>query len=47
MRDDQRQRAGVPGADVDEVDVEPVDLGDEVRQVVQSRAPGTGASRSQ
>ena len=30
VRDDQRQRAGVRGADVDEMDVEAVDLGDEV-----------------
>jgi MFS transporter, PHS family, inorganic phosphate transporter len=42
VRDDQRQRAGVPGADVDEVDVQPVDLGDEVRQLAEpglARAP--------
>ena len=36
MRDDQRQRVLVRGADVDEVNAEPVDLGREVRQVVQS-----------
>jgi hypothetical protein len=30
--DDDRQRVLVSGADVDEVDVQPVDLGDEVRQ---------------
>ena len=35
MRDDQRQRVLVLGADVDEVDVQPVDLGGEVRQGVQ------------
>jgi hypothetical protein len=35
--DDQRQRVLVPGADVDEMDVEPVDLGDEVRYGVQLR----------
>ena len=32
VRDDERQRVLVLGADVDEVDVDPVDLGDEVRQ---------------
>jgi hypothetical protein len=37
VRDDQRQRVLVPGADVNEMDVEPVDLGYEVRQVVQLR----------
>ena len=37
VRDDQRQRVLVLGADVDEVDVEPVDLGDELRQGVQFR----------
>jgi hypothetical protein len=40
--DDQRQRVLVPGADVDEMDVQPVDLGHEVRQGVQfplARAP--------
>jgi hypothetical protein len=37
VRDDQRQRIGVPGADVKEMDAEPVDLGDEVRQLVQLR----------
>src|SRR5580658_11250610 len=35
VRDDQRQRVLVPGADVDEVNVQPVDLGDEVGQRVQ------------
>jgi hypothetical protein len=37
VRDDQRQRALVPGADVDEMTVQPVDLGQELRQVVQPR----------
>ena len=32
VRDDQRQRVLVLGANVDEVDVDPVDLGDEVRE---------------
>ena len=32
VRDDQRQRVLVSGANVDEVDVNAVDLGDEVRQ---------------
>ena len=32
VRDDERQRVLVLGADVDEVDVHPVDLGDEVRE---------------
>ena len=41
----QRQRVLVLRADVDEVDVQPVDLGDEVRQGVQS-APRTCASRT-
>jgi len=31
VRDDQRQRVLVPGADVDEMNAEPVDLGHEVR----------------
>ena len=31
VRDEERQRVLVLGADVDEVDVQPVDLGDEVR----------------
>ena len=35
--DDQRERVLVLGADVDEVDVEPVDLGDEVREGLQPR----------
>src|SRR5688500_14107757 len=37
MRHDQRQRLLVPRLDVDEVDVDPVDLGRELRQRVQSR----------
>ena len=37
VADDQRERVLVLGADVDEVDVEPVDLGDEVREGVQPR----------
>ena len=37
VRDDQRQRVLVLGADVDEVNVQPVDLGHEVRQGVQFR----------
>jgi len=37
VRDDQRQRVLVPGPDVDEVDVQPVDLGHELRQRVQLR----------
>jgi len=37
VRDDQRQRVLVLGADVDEMNVEPVDLGHEVRQGVQLR----------
>ena len=37
VRDDQRERVLVARADVDEVDVEPVDLGQEVRQGVQLR----------
>ena len=42
MRHDQRQRVLMPGPDVDEVDLDPVDLGRELRQRVQSclaRAP--------
>ena len=35
MIDDERQRVLVLRANVDEVDVEPVDLGDELRQRVQ------------
>jgi hypothetical protein len=31
MVDDERQRVLVLGADMDEMDVEPVDLGDELR----------------
>jgi hypothetical protein len=37
VADDQRERVLVLGANVDEVDVEPVDLGDEVRNGVQAR----------
>ena len=37
VRDDQRQRVLVPRLHVDEVDVDPVDLGRELRQRVQSR----------
>jgi len=37
VRDDQRQRVLVVGADMDEVNVEPVDLGQEVRQGIQLR----------
>ena len=37
VRDDQRQRVLVLGADMDEVNVQPVDLGLELRQRVQSR----------
>ena len=37
VRDDQRQRVLVLRANVNEVDVEPIDLGDEVRQGVQLR----------
>ena len=37
VRDDQRQRVLVLGADVDEMNVQPVDLGHEVRQGVQLR----------
>ena len=37
VRDDQRQRVLVPRANVEEVNVQPVDLGDEVRQRVQLR----------
>jgi hypothetical protein len=35
VRDDQRERVLVLGADVNEMNVEPVDLGDEVWQAVQ------------
>ena len=35
VRDDERERVLVLRADVDEVDVQPVDLGQEVRQAVQ------------
>ena len=37
VRDDQRQRIFVLRADVDEVDVQPVDLGDELRQGLELR----------
>ena len=37
VRDDERQRVRVLGADVDEVDVQPIDVGDELRQGVQPR----------
>ena len=43
--DDQRQRVLVLGADVDEVNVQPVDLGDEVA-AGRSVAPRTCASRT-
>ena len=37
VTDDQRERVLVLGANMDEVDVEPVDLGDEVREGLQPR----------
>src|SRR5450631_1997222 len=37
VAEDERQRLLVLGADVDEVDVQPVDLGDELRVGVQAR----------
>ena len=37
VRDDERQRIFMFRTNVDEVDVEPVDLGDELRQGVQFR----------
>jgi len=37
---DQRQRVLMPGPDVDEVDIHPVDLGRELRQCVQSCLAG-------
>ena len=37
MRDDQRQRVLVLGPDVNEMDVEPANLGNEVRQAIQLR----------
>ena len=40
MIDDERQRVFMLGTNVDEVDVQPVDLGDELRQGVQSRLTG-------
>ena len=51
--DDERQRVFMLRADVDEVDVEPVDLGDELRQGVQlrlapcaSRSPSPNSARA-
>ena len=38
--DDHRQRVLVPRPHVDEVDVDPVDLGDELRQLVEARLDG-------
>ena len=47
VRDDHRQRILVLRTDVDEMDVEPVDLGDELRQGVQPRlAPCASRNRS-
>ena len=37
VQDDERQRVVMLRADVDEMDVQPVDLGDEVRQSLQPR----------
>src|SRR4051794_4000855 len=37
VQDDQRQRIFMLRADVNEVNVEPIDLGDEVRQSLQPR----------
>src|SRR5437868_3569013 len=37
MRDDDRQRIGMAGAHVNEVDVHPIDVGRELRQGVQLR----------
>ena len=37
VRHDQRQRVLMPRPDVDEVDLDPVDLGRELRQRIQSR----------
>src|SRR5215208_6186810 len=37
MRHDERQRARVTGPDVDEMDLEAVDLGHELRECVQPR----------
>ena len=45
VRDDQRQRVRVRRPDMDEVDVEAVDLGQELRERVQP-APRPGRSRS-
>ena len=44
VRDDERQRILVLRTDVNEMDVEPVDLGDEVR-IASSASPRTCASR--
>ena len=41
VRDDERQRVGVLRTDVDEMNIQPVDLGDEVRQRAQSRLART------
>ena len=47
VRHDQRQRVLMPRPDVDEVDLDPVDLGRELRQRVQSRlAPCASRTRS-
>jgi hypothetical protein len=37
MRDDQRQCIVMLGANVNEMNIEPVDLGDELRQGVEAR----------
>jgi len=37
VRDDERQRAVMLRADMDDVDVDPIDLGDELRKGLQSR----------
>jgi hypothetical protein len=44
--DDQRQRVLMLGADVDEMNVEPVDFGQEIRQGVQLRESSATVSRS-
>ena len=47
VRDDHRQRIFMLRADVNEMNVEPVDLGDELRQGVQPRlAPCASRGRS-
>ena len=49
VRDDERQRIFVLRADMDEVDVQPVDFGDEVRHGIEPRfdlAPVIVASAS-